>query len=240
MSINKDQLKAHVQNQLIKKWGCSSDVFIRNENVILKSDTDFFYMCTFGEHIIIKCGEQMYQWARELFTNESAKDIMDGKNLYIIEKKIREYGKQLCGEHLRFLLLNQLPKGEAIPGYHFKLFGKNEIESLYELIGSNRKSFENALNFNRDVIAYGAFKGEHLVALAAADDYLETMWQIGIDTLPEYRGKGIATFLVQALTKEIIKQDRIPYYTTWSANLASINVALATGFRPVWVEYFAE
>lgn len=91
-----------------------------------------------------------------------------------------------------------------------------------------------------DVIAYGAFEGEQVVALAAADDYLETMWQIGIDTLPKYRGKGLATFLVQALTKEIIKQDRIPYYTTWSANLASINVALATGFRPVWVEYFAE
>lgn len=240
MSINKEQLKAHVQKQIIKKWNCNSDIFNRNENVILKSDTDFFYMCTFGEHIIIKSGEELYQWAKKLFINESAKDIMDGKNLYIIEKKLSEYGKQLCGEHLRFLLLNQLPKADSIPGYHFKIFVKDDIESLYKLIGSNRESYENALNFNRDVIAYGAFEGEQLVALAAADDYLETMWQIGIDTLPKYRGKGLATFLVQALTKEIIKQDKIPYYTTWSANLASINVALATGFRPVWVEYFAE
>ncbi|GCD10492.1 hypothetical protein [Clostridium tagluense] len=43
MSINKEQLKAHVQKQIIKKWDCNSDIFNRNENVILKSDTDFFY-----------------------------------------------------------------------------------------------------------------------------------------------------------------------------------------------------
>lgn len=46
--------------------------------------------------------------------------------------------------------------------------------------------------------------------------------------------------VIQQLTKEILKLDKIPYYTTWSANLASMRTALATGFYPAWVEYFAE
>lgn len=78
------------------------------------------------------------------------------------------------------------------------------------------------------------------MAVAGADNYLEPLWQIGIDTVNEYRGQGLAKLLIQQLTKEILELDKIPYYTTWSGNIASMRAALAAGFHPAWVEYFAE
>ncbi|WP_346939922.1 GNAT family N-acetyltransferase [uncultured Clostridium sp.] len=56
----------------------------------------------------------------------------------------------------------------------------------------------------------------------------------------EYRGQGLAKLLIQQLSKKILKLDKIPYYTTWSGNIASMRTALAVGFYPAWVEYFAE
>lgn len=102
------------------------------------------------------------------------------------------------------------------------------------------KGFDNALNYKKDVLAVAAFDGEILAGLAGADNYMDPLYQIGIDTIAEYRNKGIAAYLVSRIVEEITTQGKIPYYTTWSANLASIKVALSAGFKPVWIEYFAE
>ena len=96
-----------------------------------------------------------------------------------------------------------------------------------------------AYNDKVDVIAFGAFVDGKLVALAGADDDDKTMWQIGIDTLKDHRGKGLGTYLVKRIADEIIKCDAFPYYNTWGANIGSMNIALKTGFMPVKTHYFA-
>lgn len=83
-----------------------------------------------------------------------------------------------------------------------------------------------------------SLEGE-LVALAGTDDRMGDMWQMGIDTLPAFRGKGLGVYLVKTLAYEIVKRDAIPYYTTWSPNIASTAIALKVGFFPAWVGYYA-
>ncbi len=102
------------------------------------------------------------------------------------------------------------------------------------------QGFDNALNYKNDVIAFGAYHENQLVALAGADDNLVNLWQIGIDTLPSYRNKGLACYLVKTLADEIEKRGALAYYTTWSPNIASTAVALKAGFLPTWVGYYAE
>lgn len=239
MRLDKLQQIEYVQHVLCREWACNPDIFTAGQNTIIFSSQDFFHMCSFGEHIIIRAGEKMYPWAKERLALLPARDIMDSETLFLIEAKLREYGRSLTGEHLRFLLLDSGKPGSPDASYQFRHFSRKEIRDLYALT-ANRDSFRNALNFRDDVLGFAAFFGDKLAALAAADDNKDPLWQIGIDTLPAHRGKGLGSFLVRTLAEEIVKRDKIPFYTTWSANLLSMHVALNAGFRPVWVEYFSE
>ena len=87
-----------------------------------------------------------------------------------------------------------------------------------------------------DVLGIGAYDGEKLVGLAACSADGDEMWQIGIDVLPEYRHKGIASSLVSNLACEIIKREKVPFYCCAWSNVASARTAIKAGFRPAWVQ----
>lgn len=77
-------------------------------------------------------------------------------------------------------------------------------EAFTELYTAERS---NALCENRkqlDVLGVGAYDNGKLIGLAAYPADCETMWQIGIDVLPEYGRKGIASALTSRLAIEII------------------------------------
>ena len=55
------------------------------------------------------------------------------------------------------------------------------------------------------------------MALAGASADCATMWQIGVDVLPEYRLQGIASAITARLAMEILKKDIVPFYCcAWS------------------------
>ena len=64
----------------------------------------------------------------------------------------------------------------------------------------------------------------------------ETMWQIGVDVLPEYRRKGIAAALTSKLAMEILEKEKVPFYCCAWSNVKSARNAIKSGFRPAWVE----
>ena len=232
--VTKTEKIINTKKQLVGNWGCSEDIFEGTENVILKSDKIFFEMITFGNNAAIRADEKIYEWCIDKLKNEEAKNIMDGNLLFQIEKKLRDFGYALDGENVRYLYLNPHSEVKNPCEFLYKWFEKEDMPKLYEF-----KGYDNALNYERDVLALGAYKNNELVALAGADDYRNDMWQIGIDVLPSYRNSGLATYLVKELAEEIEKRSKIAYYTTWSGNLASTKVALNTGFTPIWVSYYA-
>lgn len=65
------------------------------------------------------------------------------------------------------------------------------------------------------------------------------LWQIGVDMLPPYQGRGIGTALVSRVTEAVLASGRVPYYTTRLANLRSGNTALAAGYWLGWSEVYA-
>lgn len=209
-------------------------IFNDDNNIVLKSTKSFFEIITFGTNAVIRADKSIYDWCIEHYAAMPACDIMDGENLFAIEKKLREFGKKLAGEHVRYLYLDNEKSVNQPSGFEYQLFDKINMNILYQ-----DKGFDNALNYKNDVVAFGAYHKNQLVALAGADDGLQNLWQIGIDTLPAFRKKGLASFLVKTLADEIEKRGALPYYTTWNANIASTALALKTGFFPTWVEYYA-
>lgn len=71
------------------------------------------------------------------------------------------------------------------------------------------------------------------MAGASADSSM--LWQIGVDVLPQYRNKGLATSLVSNLAIMIMEQGIVPYYGVSSTNIASQCVAYRSGFIPAWM-----
>ena len=74
------------------------------------------------------------------------------------------------------------------------------------------------------------------MGLAACSADCNEMWQIGVDVLPEYRQKGIATALTSKLAREILKRGKVPFYCSAWSNVRSARNAAKSGFIPAWVE----
>ena len=99
--------------------------------------------------------------------------------------------------------------------------------------------WNNALCSDRkhlDVLGMGAYDNGRLVGFAACSADCEEMWQIGIDVLPEYRQKGIASALTSRLTREILERGKVPFYCSAWSNIRSARNAGKSGFIPAWVE----
>ena len=117
--------------------------------------------------------------------------------------------------------------------FETRLLSKEDFCELY------KPEWSNALckaRKNLDILAYGAYDNDILIGLAGCSMDCEDMWQIGVDVLPKYRRKGIASALTSKLALEIIKRGKVPFYCCAWSNLKSVGNALKSGFKPAWVE----
>jgi len=85
-----------------------------------------------------------------------------------------------------------------------------------------------------DVIAVAGYRDGQILGVAGASNDYETMWQIGIDVLPEHRHSGVATTLTNILTDEILRKGIVPFCTIAWSNIASKNTAIDSGYKSAW------
>ena len=145
----------------------------------------------------------------------------------------------VCGHGLLFLPDLARIKSIAAPdGFSYELVEKDDIPALYCFEG-----FRNALQYDvnhprPDVLAVAAKKDDKIIGLAGSSKDSAKMRQIGIDILPEYRNRGLAVYLVNRLTLEILKRGFIPYYGAASSHIVSQRVARKVGYEPAWVHAY--
>ncbi len=61
-----------------------------------------------------------------------------------------------------------------------------------------------------------------------------------VDVHPAYRRQGIASALTSQLALHILERGKVPFYCAAWSNLPSVRSAVASGFRPAWVEMTAK
>ena len=91
----------------------------------------------------------------------------------------------------------------------------------------------------RDALAVGAFDKGKLIGLAGCSADCETMYQIGVDVLPDYRRKGVASAVTSRLAIEVLRLGKVPFYCAAWSNIRSVRNAIKSGFSPAWVELTA-
>ncbi|WP_211750044.1 GNAT family N-acetyltransferase [Paenibacillus sp. Marseille-Q4541] len=142
---------------------------------------------------------------------------------------------------IKGLYLHFLPDLKKIqpmsPPEHFS-YEVVENEEISGLLGI--EGFEDAIISDRNhpyqtVLVVLAKKNGKIVGMVGASNVCAKMWQLGLEVLPEYRHLGLATYLVNRITFEILKRGCIPLYDVISSNIASQRVAYRVGYYPAFV-----
>ncbi|WP_291563477.1 GNAT family N-acetyltransferase [Clostridium sp. UBA2485] len=161
--------------------------------------------------------------------------MFDYDRLRAIDNKLREFGHEI--DEMSHFYLPDTVTCDVRPITAVKWFEKQEI---LQFRGDSR--FEQAFVFNdnySDVLGVAAFDGDTIMGMAGISEDSKTLYQIGIDVLPEYRGKGIGTNLVALLKQEMLKRRKIPFYGTSVSHIISKNIAINAGFFPAWAEVYS-
>ena len=245
---------SELKKLLALEYSCSESDIGGTENILTVSngnngrdyspDSAFFSMATTGTNCMITADERLMPFLRE-FTKRGGQGhwLFETGKLMELERELNRfgYGLNAAGPHHMFL-----PRYDVRISQKFPVKRLDGAESFKQFYGDPR--FPNALcekylPERPDVIVLLAMDGDNIMGMAGASrDFSGTpSWlQIGIDVLPEYRGKGVGAFLVNELKSVILKGGDIPFYGTASANIHSQNIAVNCGFRPAWVEIAAE
>lgn len=201
-------------------------------------DMPFFKMATTGNSLVVSADARLHGLIKELYQElGDPHRLFEYKALKTIDESLREYGYALRGTFHMYLPGKPFPEFALPSGLTLQWFdGEEAIKAFYP-----NERFHMALSgeYNPDrpdVIALAAMDGEEIVAVSGASADTKDMWQVGIDVLPGYRGRGLGTALVSALCRAIEEKGKLPFYGTAVANLHSQKIAQNSGFYPAWIE----
>jgi GNAT superfamily N-acetyltransferase len=242
---NQDILRITLEQQAIDN-SCSPEDFLKKENVVVISkphetarrylNLPFFCdLTTYGSNVVASVDDRVYDFVKEYINAQPAEHCLQTPSIAQLAAQFSKYGFMPCFQAEYWLpdmrVLHELP----CP-YPVKILEPADFVDLY------LPEWGNALSEKRkhlDMLAVGAYDDDKLIALAGCSAVCDTMWQIGIDVLPEYRRKGIASALTAKLALEIVERGKVPFYCCAWSNMGSARNAIASGFRPAWAEHTA-
>lgn len=196
----------------------------------------FLKIAALRNKLLFAGDEQIIGWCRERFENENGAWFMAPAKLRELDRELSRYGYGIDFMHPFFV--SYKPSDPTPHPYEIRYFRDDEIEAFR---GDPR--FKYALSFSKaapDRIAVTACEDGKILGMAGVSEDSRYLWQIGIDVLPEARGKGIGVLLVNLLKNEILAEGKVPYYGTAFSHTLSMDIAVRTGFHPAWTELFAE
>ena len=193
-------------------------------------------LVSYGNNVVASVLPEFWDIVDGYVRNYPTANLMETPHLHMLEQAFLPYGLSICFMAEYFLPDIKQLKPLACP-YELRLLGPKDFSDLYLPEWSNALCVKRK---ERDVIAMGAYDHGRLIGLAGASADCDTMWQIGIDVLPEYRRQGIASALTSRLAIEILNRGKVPFYCAAWCNVKSVRNAIKSGFRPAWVEMTAK
>ncbi len=223
--------------------GCQPEDFLSDKNIIvpfcLGEKARKYYKepitCNFvsyGNNIVAATTEEVSGLVKEYIGKFEFYHCFETPTMHWLNDRLAEQGHKVCFMAEYFLPdVNKIPASDCL--YEMRLLGQDDFKELY------LPEWSNALCSDRkhlDVLGMGAYDNGRLVGFAACSADCEEMRQIGIDVLPEYRQKGIASALTSRLAREILGRGKVPFYCSAWSNIRSARNAVKSGFIPAWVE----
>lgn len=223
--------------------GCDHADFMNERNVIVPfhlgekarkylKEPIIANFVSYGNGVVAAVTDDVRDLVTEYIGKFEFYHLFETPNMNWLSEKLADGGYKICFMAEYFLPGERLPRPLGC-GYELRVLERPDFQELY------LPEWGNALSKDRkqlDVLAVGAYDGSKLVGLAGCSADCEKMWQIGVDVLPEYRRKGVASALTGRLAHEILKRGKVPFYCAAWSNIRSVRNALKSGFVPAWVE----
>lgn len=225
---------------------CKAEDFLATENKICisqKNDKARAYLplpfacdlVSYGNNIVAQVSPRMKETVEWYIGKYAVAHCFEAPNVIALHERLAEFGYKVCFMAEYFLPdVNKLQEQPC--DYGIQIMTPEQFERYYT------DEWQNALCEKRkhlDKLAVGAFDNGRLIGLAGCSADCETMYQIGVDVLPEYRRKGIASAITSRLAIETLKLGKVPFYCAAWSNIKSVRNAIKSGFRPAWVELTA-
>ena len=189
-------------------------------------------LVSYGSNIVASVKDEFKETVEAYLSKFTFYHCFETPNMLWLDERMKEKGYRICFMAEFFLPdLDRLRRLKC--DYTLSVLEQKDFADLYLPMWSNALCADRK---ELDVLGVGAYDGEKLVGLAACSADCDSMWQIGIDVLPEYRRKGIASSLTSNLAVEILERGKVPFYCSAWSNLKSVRNALRSGFKPAWVE----
>lgn len=243
--INQEIMQIALQ-QSAYDCNCNAEDFLLTKNKIVlsqKNEKARVYLplpfecdlVSYGNNIVAQVSERMKEMIEWYIEKYSIEHCFESPNIIALNEKLAEFDYKVCFMAEYFLPdINELK--ELPCDYEIRVLQPEEFEVYYT------ENWSNALCKSRkhlDKLAVGAFDHRTLVGLSGCSADCEMMYQIGVDVLPEYRKKGIASAITSKLAIETLKLGKVPFYCAAWSNIKSVRNAIKCGFRPAWVELTA-
>lgn len=243
---NKEIMQIAMEQSAIDINGKASD-FLCRDNVIVKSGISAgarkYYkepiacnLVSYGNNIVASVRDEYKEIVQEYINKFECYHCFETPNMHWLNDRLMLKGQKIC--FMAEYYLPDIEKLHTLPcDYELKILEQSDFNNLYQPEWSNALCEDRK---NLDILGVGAYFQGKLIGLAGCSADCDTMWQIGVDVLPEYRRKGIASALTSRLAVEILKMDKVPFYCSAWSNIRSVRNAIKSGFIPAWVEMTAK
>lgn len=243
---NKDILLIAMEQSALD-INCNASDFLCDNHVIVKSGVRKvarkYYkepiacnLVSYGNNIVASVQNEYRDIVEEYIGKYEFYHCFETPNMHWLNERLSEKGQKVC--FMAEYYLPDVEKLHALPcAYELRLLEQPDFAGLY------KPKWRNALCEDRkelDVLGVGAYDCGKLIGLAGCSADCSTMWQIGVDVLPEYRRQGIAAALTSTLAIEILQRGKVPFYCSAWSNIRSVRNAIKSGFIPAWVEMTAK
>ena len=226
---------------------CSPEDFLKEEHVVTLSGKHpkarkylpLPFECdlvSYGNNVVAQTSDRLTEVVREYISKYVIAHSFETPNVHVLDEMLLPYHLKVC-----FTAVYYLPDVDKIREfpcpYEMRVLHQEDFADLY------LPQWSNALCEKRkhlDVLGVGAYDNGELIGLAGCSADCEMMYQIGVDVLPEYRRKGVASAVTSRLALEILALDKVPFYCAAWCNIKSVRNAIRSGFRPAWVEITAK
>ena len=229
--------------QSAKDIGCRAEDFFRDDNIVvplvLGSDAKRYYKlpigCNFisyGNNVVAASTDECIKVVEDYISKFEFYHCFETPNMRWLNEHLEPLGMTVC-----FMAEYYLPDVNLLQEmncqYELQVLEQTDFSELY------LPEWSNALCSDRkqlDVLGVGAYDGDKLIGLSGCSADANEMWQIGVDVIPEYRRKGIASAITSRLALEILKRNKVPFYCSAWSNIRSARNAIKSGFIPSWAE----
>lgn len=93
------------------------------------------------------------------------------------------------------------------------------------------KFYQSFQEFIDKGVGYGVFADDQMISAAFSSGLTDTQLEIGIETVAEYRGQGLAVYACAALIHYCLENGLEPVWSCRKENVSSLKLALRLGFE---------